>query len=127
MKYLIATLILIAAGYFFLFAKEKPETSTSTLGTTVTSEGSKQVIEIFAKGGYSPAFVSAKANAETILRVKTQGTFDCSSALTIPQLGISKNLPPSGTTSIALGTQQPGTQIDGTCSMGMYNFTLYFN
>lgn len=90
-------------------------------------EGNKQILELKAKGGYSPSIINAKANMDTVLRVKTNSTFDCSAALTIPKLGIRKNLPPSASTDIALGTQQAGTEIAGTCAMGMYNFLLKFN
>lgn len=82
-----------------------------------------QIVTLQAKGGYQPRVSTVKAGMPTILRVNTAGTFDCSSALQIPSLKISKNLPASGTTDIALGELKPGT-LDGTCSMGMYPFEL---
>lgn len=102
------------------------EQKTSTLGASVVKDGDKQIVELTAKGGYSPAVVQASANKGTVLRVKTNNTFDCSSALTIPALGVSKMLPPTGSTDIEIGSQQAGTQLDGTCSMGMYNFSIKF-
>ncbi len=102
------------------------EQETSTLGATVVNYEDKQIVELTAKGGYSPAIVQASANKGTVLRVKTNNTFDCSSALSIPSLGINKMLPPTGSTDINIGAQQAGTQIDGTCSMGMYNFSIKF-
>lgn len=85
----------------------------------------KQVIDISAKGGYNPVQSAAKAGIPTILRVSTKGTFDCSSAVRIPSMSISKNLPPSGTTDIDLGSPQLGT-LQGTCGMGMYPFEITF-
>lgn len=86
-----------------------------------------QVITVTAKGGYSPRKTSARANMPAILKVKTQGTFDCSSALTIPAIGYNKTLPASGETSIDIPAQKPGTTIEGFCAMGMYYFDISFN
>ncbi len=85
-----------------------------------------QVVEIKAKGGYSPRVTTAKAGIPTIIKVTTAGTFDCSAALTIPALGYSKHLPPSGITTIEVPAQQPNTVIQGICSMGMYSFAVRF-
>jgi plastocyanin domain-containing protein len=85
----------------------------------------KQVIEILAKGGYSPKQSIAKAGVPTVIKFKTNGTYDCSSALRIPSLSISKNLPGSGETEIEIGSQQVG-KLAGTCSMGMYFFEIDF-
>jgi plastocyanin domain-containing protein len=63
----------------------------------------------------------------TILKMDTQGTFDCSSSLTIPALGIMKALPPSGETEIEIPPQNAGTTMHGLCAMGMYNFAVNFN
>jgi plastocyanin domain-containing protein len=85
----------------------------------------KQIIEIKAKGGYSPVHSVAKAGIPTILRVNTNGTFDCSSSIRIPSLNIGKNLPMSGTTDIDLGNPKQGI-LQGTCGMGMYPFEINF-
>ncbi|QQS60097.1 cupredoxin domain-containing protein [Candidatus Falkowbacteria bacterium] len=95
--------------------------------TNVSMDGEKQIVEITAKGGYSPSKSSAKAGVPTIIRVITNGTYDCSSALRIKSLGYSKNLPATGTTDIEVPPQVPGTTIKALCSMGMYNFTVQFN
>ena len=87
----------------------------------------KQVITINAKGGYFPKVTAAKAGIPTVIKVDTQGTFDCSSALTIPSLGISKNLPPTGETEIEVPAQEANTAVRGLCAMGMYNFSVQFN
>ncbi|MEI7810344.1 MAG: cupredoxin domain-containing protein [bacterium] len=85
----------------------------------------KQIIEIKAKDGFNPVHSVAKAGIPTILRVETNGTFDCSSSISIPEMNISRSLPLSGTTDIDVGTQQAGT-FNGTCSMGMYPFDIKF-
>lgn len=84
-----------------------------------------QVISITAKGGYAPESSSAKAGVPTVLKVSTSGTYDCSTALRIPSLGISTRLPATGETVIDLGTPAAGV-LRGTCSMGMYSFEINF-
>ena len=93
----------------------------------ITEENGKQIIAITARGGYAPKVTEAKAGIPTIIKVDTKGTFDCSSALTIPDLDYRKNLPPSGETLIDVPPQKPGSVIWGTCSMGMYSFSINFN
>ncbi len=85
----------------------------------------KQIIEIKAKGGYTPRISLAKANMPTILRFDTNGTFDCSSSVRIPSMNITKVLPQSGSTDIELGNSKLGT-LQGTCGMGMYPFEVQF-
>jgi plastocyanin domain-containing protein len=129
-------LFLIVIGIIlFLFYKgvstkssENKIEQTEVLGESkqVEAEG-VQYLDITAKGGYAPAVIKAKAGMETILRIKTSSTFDCSSAFSIPKLNIRKNLPPTGSTEIALGVQTVGTKLLGTCSMGMYSFNMIFN
>lgn len=85
----------------------------------------KQIIEIKARGGYHPEHSIAKAGIHTILRLDTDGTFDCSASVRIPSMDISKNLPMSGTTDIDIGIQKAGI-FNGTCGMGMYPFDIKF-
>ncbi len=84
-----------------------------------------QIIEIEAKGGYNPQNTIAKANIPTILKVKTNNTFDCSLSLKIPSLNISTILDNSGQKEIDLKTPKKGL-LNGTCSMGMYSFKINF-
>ncbi len=96
-------------------------------GSNVRVENGTQIITIGAKGGYRPRATAAKANLPTKLEVVSNGTFDCSSAIAIPQLGYRANLPPNGTTEINVPPQAAGTTLRGMCQMGMYSFTLIFN
>jgi plastocyanin domain-containing protein len=116
----------LIGGAFLL--SNKPNTGISAeLGSNVSTIDGKQVITIDAKGGYAPAITYARAGVPTVLRVATTGTFDCSSALTIPAIGYKNNLPPSGTTDIEVPAQKSGTTMRGLCAMGMYNFQVQFN
>lgn len=98
---------------------------TTTVPTAVMVDG-KQVIDITAKGGYSPRVVEAKAGVPTVLRVNTNGTFDCSSSLVIPSLGYQKFLKSSGTEEIAISADKAQGTLQGLCSMGMYGFQIKF-
>lgn len=95
-------------------------------GNNVSIVDGTQIVEISAKGGYSPRESVAKAGVPTILRMKTSGTFDCSGALVIPSINYQENLPMSGTTDITLPAQAAGKSIQGFCAMGMYSFEIYF-
>jgi plastocyanin domain-containing protein len=84
-----------------------------------------QIVELNAKGGYQPRFSKAKAGIPTVIRFKTSGTFDCSAAVRIPSLNVSKFLPQTGATDINIGTPKVGPFI-GSCGMGMYPFEIDF-
>jgi len=86
----------------------------------------RQIIDISAKGGYSPRKVMAKAGIPTVLRVNTKGTFDCSASLVIPRLSYQKFLQPSGIEEIAITAEQAQGTLQGLCTMGMYNFQIKF-
>ena len=127
MKYLLAIFIVIATLFTFGYLIGKPTNQNSPVGgSNVSISGTQQVITITAKGGYQPRNSMAKSGVPTILRFNTSGTFDCSSSIRIPSLGIVKMLPPSGSTDIDLGVQPVGT-LRGSCGMGMYPFSINFN
>ena len=87
----------------------------------------KQVIAIGVKGGYSPFISHAKAGMPTVLRLETNSTFDCSSAIKIPAIGYRENLPTSGTTQVDVPPQKAGTTLQGLCAMGMKSFQIRFD
>ncbi len=125
-----ATLIIIAGliiGGVIVFVAKPPSQSEPEQASVenVTLEQGKQVVELRAKGGFTPRMSIAKAGVSTVLRINTKGTFDCSSSVRIPSLGISKLLPPSGVTDIDLGIQ-PAGKLLGSCGMGMYPFEIEF-
>ena len=86
----------------------------------------KQIVEVIAKGSYLPKLTAAKADIPTTLRVKTNGTFDCTAALKVASVGFEQILPPSGVTDIEIPAQQAGTTVQGICAMGMYSFQIQF-
>jgi len=93
-------------------------------GTGKTGAG--QVIEITAKGGYTPSTAQAKAGAPLVLKIRTDGTFDCSADLRIASIGWAQRLSPSGEVAVQIPAQKAGTALVGVCSMGMYNFKITF-
>lgn len=123
--------IVIAAvligGAIMLSGGKGSNNTVSQSADNVSVVDGKQIITIDAKGGYSPKVTTAKAGVPTVIKVATNGTFDCSSALTIPSLGYRQNLPPSGETEIEVPSQKAGTTMRGLCAMGMYNFSVNFN
>lgn len=124
--------IIISAGIVFaaiFFANSRNSSGLPDSEPVAVSQviDGKQVIEIKAKGGYTPREILAKAEIPTIIKVSTKGTFDCSSALVIPSLNYRTNLAPSGITEIEVPPQKTGAVINGTCAMGMYGFSIKFN
>jgi len=119
-------LVIILIGGAFVLARGKTGTEIPTLDN-VSMVAGKQIIEINAKGGYLPRQTVAKAGLPTTLKVKTNGTFDCSAAIAIPSIGYRKNLSPTAETLIELPPQKVGSTLQGVCAMGMYNFSIKFN
>lgn len=121
-------MVLIVIGFLAIAAISTGGGSDNSAeaAKAVTVVNGKQYIDIRAQAGYYPGKLTAKAGMETILRVNTKNTYDCSTALVIPKLNVSKNLPYNGSTEIPLGTPVAG-KLQGTCSMGMYNFEISFS
>lgn len=128
------TIAIIVVGFFGILillntssakVDAPKEVKTVEAQNNVSMVGDKQVIVLTAKGGYMPRKSVAKAGVPTILRVSTNGTFDCSSSIRIPALQLSKNLPPTGETDIDLGSPSAGL-FAGSCGMGMYPFEIDF-
>ena len=84
-----------------------------------------QIVDLRAKGGYSPRTSVAKAGIPTVIRFNTNGTYDCSAAVSIPSLRVQTLLVPSGQTEVDIGTPAAGV-LQGSCSMGMYPFAIEF-
>lgn len=114
--------IALIGGTLYFVSDRSPATNEN-----VSMENGKQIITVDAKGRYSPSATLAKADVPTILRMRTNGTFDCTAAFTIPAINYQKNLPPSGVTEIELPPQKVGSTLKGVCAMGMYNFSVNFN
>lgn len=118
---------LLIVGAVWLTSRQSPDTNIPNPGTPAASVvDGKQIIDISAKGGYSPRMITAKAGVPTVLRVITRGTFDCSASLVIPKLSYQKFLQPSGTEEINISAEQAQGTVQGLCAMGMYNFRIVF-
>lgn len=120
---IIAAVVLI--GGAFMFTRSGSDAGQVANANNVSVVDGKQIIEITARGGYQPRKSIAKAGIPTVIRFNTKGTFDCSSSVRIPSLGISKSLPQTGSTDIEIGEGKLGT-LQGTCGMGMYPFEVEF-
>ena len=123
--YVLAGAIVLAALIVVWGGNSQSGVTETPSVENVTVENGKQVVILSAKGGFQPRYTLAKAGVPTILRVDTNGTYDCSSSVRIPSLRIGKNLPATGTTDIDLGISKEG-RLDGTCGMGMYPFRIKF-
>jgi len=126
----VAAVILIGGAFTLSVAGGNGGASGANVGAgnggeNVSIVDGKQIIEINVKGGYRPGKSIAKAGVPTVIRFKTQGTFDCSSFIRIPSLNISQALPQTGATDIAVGSPNAGV-LQGTCGMGMYRFEVDF-
>ena len=118
---------ILIGGAIFLSGSKNGETTSVAQANNVSIIDGKQIVEIGVKGGYSPERSVAKADTPTVLRMKTDGTYDCSGAVTIPSIKYEKNLPASGITDIEIPAQKAGTTLQGLCSMGMQRFEVAFN
>ena len=124
-----AILVVVAGaliGGAILFAGSSGGKGTAASVANVSVREGKQVVEIDAKGGYTPKLTVAKAGMLTVLRMKTNGTFDCSASVVIPSLSYRQFLPSTGNTDIEVPPQQSGTTLQGLCAMGMYHFAVQF-
>lgn len=125
---IITVALVIGLGIiFFGGSQNSTETSSAQSGQNIEIRDGVQYITIDAKGGYSPRVFSAQADVPTKLIVRTNGTYDCSSALVIRSIGYQKILPQTGEEIIDVGIPKAGTPLQGTCSMGMYNFVVNFS
>lgn len=120
--------VLLVMGLIVALRKSSdsvPSEQTSVASNVRMADG-VQIMALKAKGGYTPRTTQLKANTPTRLEVRTDGTFDCSLALSVPAAGYRANLPSTGITNIDIPPQKPGTTLQGTCSMGMYRFLMKF-
>ncbi|MCX6702105.1 MAG: hypothetical protein NTX96_02855 [Candidatus Zambryskibacteria bacterium] len=128
MKATIISIIIALAligGVVVLGGNNRQNNGNNISANNVSIVGGKQIIEIRAKGGYSPRKSVAKAGIPTIIRFDAGGAFDCSSFVRIPSMNIGQNLSQSSTTDIDLGSPKEGI-LNGTCAMGMYPFEIEF-
>lgn len=122
--------LVLGLGIIFLGGAKgnNVKTNNVTQGSTqnIEMKDGVQYITVNAKGGYSPRITTAKAGIPTKLIMKTNGTYDCSAALSIRSVGFQKILAKTGEETIDLGTPVAGVPTRGVCGMGMYSFVINF-
>lgn len=117
------TLMISANGF-----SQSPAQVAGITSSNVTFDATgTQIITVAVKNGYEPRVINAMPGVPTIIRMNSQKTYGCERAFTLPTLGIVKNLPANGATDISIEPQEPGTSLLGSCTMGMYTFTINFN
>ena len=121
----IAAIILIGGALYATNAVPQKNIKGEEVKNNVSLVDGKQIIEIRARGGYTPEKSTAKAGVPTVIKFVTQATFDCSSAVRIPSMNISVRLPANGSTNVDIGTSTEGV-LHGVCAMGMYPFDIAF-
>jgi plastocyanin domain-containing protein len=72
-----------------------------------------------ASSGYTATATTLKRNVPVKLTLRTNNTNGCIRGFTIPDLGISKILPVTGTTTLSFVPTQTG-RLAYSCSMGMF-------
>jgi len=116
---------LLVVGLGFIVTSGPSTNKGNRSAGNVETKDEVQHVTINVGGGYTPQISTAVAGVPTKLIMKSNGTFDCSAFLVIPDMNYRATLPRTGETEIDLGTREVGT-LNGLCSMGMYNFTINF-
>lgn len=143
-KKVILTITVIAIVGFFtwLITSQSNQSNTNSTGQAAKGEQKKlsriqdektieeadgiQIINITAKSGYYPNKIVAKANLASKIRITTDGTYDCSSSISIPGIKANKRLPASGVTEFDIPAKPSNSDLLVTCSMGMYRSVISF-
>lgn len=123
---IIVATLMIAAAMLYTKSSRGPANEAKQEPLLATIENGMQVIDIAARGGYSPRLVKARAGVTTTLRMTTSETYDCSLSLVIPKLSYKKFLSSNGVEEIVIPPEKAKGTINGLCSMGMYSFKIVF-
>ncbi len=94
-------------------------------GSAVIEQGI-QYVDITARAGYSPRSTQATAGMPTVIRMRTQDTYDCSSTVVIPTINYQGTLLASGVTDIPIPADKAYGTLEGMCGMNMYQFSIVF-
>ena len=92
----------------------------SDAAVTVDGAGVQLIRVDVGESSYTPSRVRARPGVPTRLILRTKDIRGCTSGIVIPAAGIERSLPPTGETSIDLGTLKPG-RLEYVCSAGMYH------
>ena len=122
----IAVIAVTLGSWIYLIPKLQPKETAVGSTANVRDKNGTQIVEILAKGGYSPRITVAKADVPTVIRVHTDKSYDCSVALTVPKLRFRKFLGPKDTVDVPVPADRASGTLRGLCSMGMYSFEVQF-
>lgn len=121
---IIISIALIGGTLYFISDRSSPsDVGVAQLQNIEVRDGI-QYVTITAKDGYSPRITQIEGGLPTKLVVKTDSTYDCSASLVVRSAGFQKILQPTGEEIIDLGIPKSGDEVQGICSMGMYNFQI---
>jgi sulfite exporter TauE/SafE len=98
------------------------------LGDGTLSSSAENVLILNAENsGYRPQVLHAPADTALTLNLVTDKTFSCSRAFVIPALNKEVLLPATGVVKIQIPPQAAGSEMQFTCSMGMYTGVIIFD
>jgi uncharacterized protein len=95
------------------------QTASTLPGNTLLLDASNR--------GYSPQRLYAKAGEPILLNIVTDNTNSCARDFVIPDIGVEKLLPQTGTVPVNIPAQVAGTVMRFSCSMGMYTGEIVFS
>jgi plastocyanin domain-containing protein len=131
-RFLAVGAAVVAGAAIFFVTRHAPSSTTANDSAAAAPTGNAsqpanaQAIEVVAKGGYTPSTATAKAGVPVALKIRTDGTFDCTATVKIPSMNWSKHLGPTEEVTVQIPPQKAGSTLVGVCSMGMYNFKITF-
>lgn len=105
-------------NYWSVITDSKKSNDPSTLATT--NNGYQEAEIVVTTGGYKSNVKTLKAGVPVKLKVRTEDTFGCARAFTIPAYNIQEFLPETGEIEVEFTPTKTG-RLTYTCSMGMYS------
>jgi sulfite exporter TauE/SafE len=103
-----------------------PSAQTAPSAAAAPAAASAALVLNAANNGYHPETLRARANEAISLELVTNRTYACTRDFVIPALKYYKLLPESGSVTVDIPPQKPGSVLRYTCSMGMYTGQIVF-
>lgn len=109
------------------YSSSQADGSVNTVAVDET-DGNMDIVTInVLNDGYSPNEIHVKADKPFQMKLDTDNVRSCSRAFVIPSLGVQEILDSTGTKTIIVPGQKPGTRLHFSCSMGMYTGVIIFD
>lgn len=90
-------------------------------GAQVAGAAAQEATIAIESSGYNPAQLAVKAGSRVTLKLVNNGGGGCTSAFTIPKLGIRKIVPIGSSDTVTFtAPNEPGGELAFMCSMGMF-------